>query len=483
MGTVISHGSIGPDVARWQAILNAGEKPTTWTNSKGIRREWAEEWEWPLPTTGNFYERTHLATEAWQFRHKLTADGIVGPKTWMAAGYPSLITPAASQAPAATDSALAMKFVQAKHYYKGGNKPKLIVIHDMEYPERPTGAEWCADFFAAANAPQASAHFCVDSNSIVQCVNESDGAWHCPGSLPKKGGLEINRSSIGIEHAGYARQTKEEWADTYSMAELELSAKLVADICRRYDIPAKRLTPEDLLKEGATGICGHVDCTKATGVGSHWDPGSNFPFDWYIDRVNAALNIVIEHPPDTLPAPEPKSSLTPSGWITAEGGLNFDAFVEVECKGVLWLVAPIYVAPVGIGEADEIAHKAGCELPSPELVDAIYAAADCKLDAQQIVNAAVGHDGTPKTMDSPETHAKVAKRLAELVQEHGDFKLLAGPFKDVVRYKDKLGIYGWFKANGVPIQGRGLDGGIQTGHALSWSDYSQALRYCKRKFT
>jgi len=157
-----------------------------------------------------------------------------------------------------------MKFIQAKHYYQGGNTPRLIVIHDMEYPERPTGAEWCAEFFAGPKAPGASAHYCVDSDSVVQCVKEEDGAWHTPGRLPDRFGVEINRSSIGIEHAGYARQSAEEWMDEYSQAMLRQSAALVADLCLRHDIPPVLLTSEDLKLEGMRGICGPVAFVQST---------------------------------------------------------------------------------------------------------------------------------------------------------------------------------------------------------------------------
>jgi N-acetyl-anhydromuramyl-L-alanine amidase AmpD len=182
-----------------------------------------------------------------------------------------------------------VKFVQAKHYYTGGNKPRLVVIHTMEAPEKGETAENIASWFAGMNAPRASAHYCVSNTETVQCVEEEDGAWHTPGALPGKGGVEINRSSIGVEHAGYARQTAEEWSDEYSIAMLERSAQLVAEICARYDIPATKLSPEELKEPGASGICGHVDCTKATGVGTHWDPGPFYPWAWYLERVRAHL--------------------------------------------------------------------------------------------------------------------------------------------------------------------------------------------------
>lgn len=180
-----------------------------------------------------------------------------------------------------------MNFVQAKNYNKlAGKKNKLIVIHDMEYPEKSNSAEWCADFFAGRNgltAPKASAHYCIDNDSIVQCVKDEDVAWHTPGKI----GDYINNISIGIEHAGYAKQTREQWLDDFSKAMLLRSAEFVAGLCKKYGITPKKLTVEELKAGDTNGICGHVDCTKATGTGSHTDPGPGFPWDWYIEQVQS----------------------------------------------------------------------------------------------------------------------------------------------------------------------------------------------------
>jgi N-acetyl-anhydromuramyl-L-alanine amidase AmpD len=137
-----------------------------------------------------------------------------------------------------------------------------------------------AKWFAGPQAPQASAHYCVDAIDVIQCVGESDIAWAAPGA---------NANGLHIEHAGRAGQTVEQWADAYSVATLERSAALCADLCRRYGIPIKRLGPDEV-KVGARGICGHVDVTRAfpEKKGTHWDPGPNFPWAKYIDMVVAA---------------------------------------------------------------------------------------------------------------------------------------------------------------------------------------------------
>lgn len=77
---------MGSDVVAWLQVLAASPAPTVWTNSKGVLRSWASDQPWPLPTTFLFDTHIEAATEAWQFARQLTADGVVGPLTWAAAG-------------------------------------------------------------------------------------------------------------------------------------------------------------------------------------------------------------------------------------------------------------------------------------------------------------------------------------------------------------------------------------------------------------
>lgn len=174
-----------------------------------------------------------------------------------------------------------MKFVPARHYTRANRRSAdiwWIVIHDMEYPERPDGAEWCANFFAGRSAPEASAHYNVDNNSVVQSVHDEDIAWHAP----------PNSHSIGIEHAGYAAQSREQWLDAYSLAELRISAELVAGLCRKHRIPVRWLTPSDL-RAGKRGITSHANVSRAFGMTNHHDPGPNFPVSWFLTKVRVKL--------------------------------------------------------------------------------------------------------------------------------------------------------------------------------------------------
>lgn len=189
------------------------------------------------------------------------------------------------------DSLLARSFVQAKYYTRGPRTKGgigYIVIHDMEAPEGPTTAENVASYFTHPLRPS-SAHWNIDNNSIVQSVKETDIAWHCPG---------LNHNGIGIEHAGYARQTAAEWADPYSTATLTLSAALAAERAAHWDIPTVWRNAKDL-RAGKRGFTSHREGSIAFNPGGHSDPGPNFPIDWYMGKVTHSST-----PPPVPPASE-----------------------------------------------------------------------------------------------------------------------------------------------------------------------------------
>jgi len=345
-----------------------------------------------------------------------------------------------------------MKFVQARNYSKASRTDvQLIVIHDMEYPERPTGAEWCADFFAGPSAPKASAHYSVDADSVVQSVLDKDVAWHTPGALHGRPGF-INDYSIGVEHAGYAKQTADDWQDDFSTAMLELSAQLVAGLCQRFSIPVVKLTPADL-QAGARGICGHDDCTKASGTGTHWDPGPGFPWDWYMGRVRAHLYLL-----------RTAAALT-------FGNHEDTPWPIVVCDGTRWEVAPDYIAPIAIGAAQDMAASLGWQLPSPALVDAIWQAADLRLDS-----AALRQTFRAWTLAEMSSVAAMNEHCLRVAQQVNGrtCRLLAGSQKDVVVQNGVLGIYGWHTPEGRALQP------FFSGHARGWIDYSQGCRLVRR---
>jgi hypothetical protein len=241
------------EVGNWQRFLN----------TIGVRDYQGQ----PLKDDEQYGVKTASAARRFQVDRKLQPSGVVDELTRKFAIVEGFIP-----------------FVQAKHAdihfpNKNGIR-RLIVIHTMENPEKPYQAENVALWFAGrtqAAAPAASAHFCIDEDSLVQCVRETDDAWHAG---------PVNGYSIGIEHAGYANQNAGQWEDTYSLAVLWRSAKLASALCKRYNIPVEHVTQESLKNGTAHGFCGHVDVTMALNGGKgHTDPGPNFPWAHYLELV------------------------------------------------------------------------------------------------------------------------------------------------------------------------------------------------------
>jgi len=199
---------------------------------------------------------------------------------------------------------MTIKQVPSPNHTEATGRPiDLLVIHSMEIAEKGDTAEACAAYFAKPVA-KASSHYCIDNDSVVQCVSEEDVAWAAPGA---------NHDGIQLEHAGFARQNLAEWSDPYSKAMLKQSAQLAAGICKRHKIPlVPLLAPQ--LAAGMRGITTHLEVSRAFGLSTHWDPGFSFPMGTYVAAVKAF---------GVTPAPpvkEPEPTLRPgdTGWRVSQ---------------------------------------------------------------------------------------------------------------------------------------------------------------------
>ena len=171
--------------------------------------------------------------------------------------------------------------IKASHFTPvtaGRRRVRVIVIHDMEYPEKGTSAEEIARYFAAPST-QVSAHICVDNDSIVQCVKDNDVAWAAPG---------CNNDGIQVELAGYANQKRGQWLDQYGIELMRQAGDAVAQYCLKYNIPPVQLTNAQL-HDGQKGIVGHRQVSQVYKRSDHMDPGVNFPWDIFLAQVRAQI--------------------------------------------------------------------------------------------------------------------------------------------------------------------------------------------------
>ena len=134
-----------------------------------------------------------------------------------------------------------------------GFVPEFIVIHHMATTSFEDGM---ATWYGGGT----SANYAVSDTEIVGCVGENFASWHAGGTgaydIPNI--PNINARSIGIEHVNSTGAPSWQVSD----ATIRNSAKLVADICKRYNIP---ITRERIKRHGEitkTQCCGGLDIDK-----------------------------------------------------------------------------------------------------------------------------------------------------------------------------------------------------------------------------
>lgn len=167
------------------------------------------------------------------------------------------------------------EMIESPFRYNGRtSRNRIIVVHSTECPATPgIGRSLAAGFFH--NTAGTSAHGIVDPATETEMVYPRDTAWHVGNG---------NAISTGLEHAGYAGWSAEQWRDPAVMQELRRSARYAAEVAAAYDIPVRWLSIGQIA-DGESGFASHNDMSIALGGSDHWDPGPNFPYAEYLDMV------------------------------------------------------------------------------------------------------------------------------------------------------------------------------------------------------
>lgn len=193
--------------------------------------------------------------------------------------------------------------------YESSNRPTdppltHIVIHDIE----GTALNALNIFLHPRFHFDVSVHYVVDSDGTVyQVIHEKDIAYHA-------GNFWYNQRSVGIEHAGFDA-TGFLW---YNATEYLASARLVAYLLQKYDIPLDH-----------DHIVAHVTIpsTRLVSTPNHVDPGPYWLWDYYFNLIHEqgvpfpgrsfTRNIVTLHP---------STDLRPLGGNGRETPANFNYF-------------------------------------------------------------------------------------------------------------------------------------------------------------
>jgi N-acetyl-anhydromuramyl-L-alanine amidase AmpD len=177
-------------------------------------------------------------------------------------------------------------------------KVSMVIIHSCE------GAYSGCWGWLVNQASGVSAHYVVkeDGSEISQLVTEANKAWHIGASYDCKlnsskecqfQGASSNNFTVGIEHAGFAKQAS--WNATL----IDNSAKLVCDITKGHGIPRDKYH-----------IVAHGQLQPYNRV----DPGPNWPWSTYLTKINTHCGAA---PPVDPPPPPP-----PGGTITIDSNNN-----------------------------------------------------------------------------------------------------------------------------------------------------------------
>lgn len=179
--------------------------------------------------------------------------------------------------------------------------------------------------------------------------------------------------------------------------------------------------------------------------------------------------------PSSIPSSEARAQQLGVSLGTAAPAGNL---IPVDMNGVTIYVTPDYYMsggirqPVGLTQAWQIADSMGMTLPTAEMVDAIWRAAEIKLEPQPLPPG--------PEMTTTAYFVRHNNIIEDQLRAYGNTsgKLIAGHKKDIVastvaeggRDDTQVAIYGWHRISGSIIQPRSRV------HGREYKDYSHGLR-------
>lgn len=111
-----------------------------------------------------------------------------------------------------------------------------------------------------------SYHYLIGRDGkVYQFVDDLEKAWHA-GVSSFEGRPFCNNYSLGVAFAN------DQKGEAFTDEQIDTGVELVADLCRTYDIPLKRITTH-----------------AAVSPGRKHDPGNKFPLGAFLARVGAIL--------------------------------------------------------------------------------------------------------------------------------------------------------------------------------------------------
>lgn len=232
-----------------------------------------------ISADGIFGSGTEAAVKAWQSENGLTADGIVGPKTWDAMGLAT--TDNSEQIVSHGDLKIIPNFLPAGEYKSGPTRKEYAVLHHTAGWNNPynTIRGWAKDSRGAVGTEFVLGGQKIDTGDdtydgvLLQAIPEGGYGWH----LGKNGSQHMHTHSVGIEvcNFGWLKDGKtyvgtraipsqivtlkepfrgfREW-HRYSDTQIEQMRKWILFIAERDSINIREGLPQWVREKGAKGF-------------------------------------------------------------------------------------------------------------------------------------------------------------------------------------------------------------------------------------
>lgn len=223
--------------------------------------------------TGNLHVIPQHYLDAAELRLSALGDGDYGPQVARALGNPITY--------------VATGWLTSYGPFSAG-RPWARVLHSLECNPNPGIARELSAPGGYLDNEGLAPHGMTDPTQRVRACSTQRYSGHVGG--------RANPLVVGYEVAGRAGNSRAQWLDGGNQQRaLESDAMLIAwdyvqDGWSRAEI---RMLSGAQIKQNynggpiVRGLITHNDVSQFIGGTNHWDPGPNFPFDWFLDRVRS----------------------------------------------------------------------------------------------------------------------------------------------------------------------------------------------------
>lgn len=169
-----------------------------------------------------------------------------------------------------------------------------ICIHTTEN-DLGAPAEGVANY--QINTETGSYHVLVDNttNDNINSIRENTDDW-----VTWSAGFTGNQIALHLSFVARAAMSRQQWLSAERM--LNEGADACAYWVRKYNFPVEKIDAAGL-RAGKRGFFGHADVSAAWREVNHTDPGANFPWDVFLQKVRDRLT---PKPKEYKPMSDPK---------------------------------------------------------------------------------------------------------------------------------------------------------------------------------